>query len=85
MLRIYMDQDRKIAEIWLTKAESNDPDVEQKLKPFYKKCKDHKFLAVVYRSGKEDLLDATKGLICHNYNNCINPQQIQKQNAAGVG
>ena len=27
-MRIHMDEDKKIAEIWLTKAESDDPAVE---------------------------------------------------------
>ena len=55
-MRIHMDEEKRIAEIWLTKADSDDPAVEARLKPFYKECKDHKYLAVVYRSGRESLL-----------------------------
>ena len=46
-MRIHMDEEKRIAEIWLTKAESVDPAVEARLKPFYSECKDHKYLAVV--------------------------------------
>ena len=49
-MRIHMDEEKKIAEIWLTKAESDDPAVEARLKPFYKKCKDHKYLAEIGRA-----------------------------------
>lgn len=77
-MRINMNQEMKVAEIWLSKAESNDPEIEKKLKPFYRKCKDRKYMAVVYRSGKENLFETTKDLIIHNYNNCVNPQQIWK-------
>ena len=77
-MRIHMDEEKKIAEIWLTKAESDDPAVDARLKPFYKECKDHKYLAVVYRSGKEDLLETTKDLLRHNRNLDVHPQPVRK-------
>ena len=80
-MRIHMDEDKKIAEIWLTKAESDDPAVDARLKPFYKECKDHKYLAVVYRSGREDLLETTKDLLRHNLNSCVHLQPVRKPRA----
>ena len=77
-MRIHMDEEKRIAEIWLTKAESDDPSVEAKLKPFYKECKDHKYLAVVYRSGRESLLESTKDLLRHNRNLDVHPQPVRK-------
>ena len=77
-MRIHMDEEKKIAEIWLTRAESDDPAVEARLKPFYKKCKDHKYLAVVYRSGRESLLETTKDLLRHNRNLDVHPQPVRK-------
>ena len=77
-MRIHMDVQKKIAEIWLTKAESDDPAVEARLKPFYKECKDHKYLAVVYRSGRESLLETTKDLLRHNRNLDVHPQPVRK-------
>ena len=77
-MRIHMDEEKKIAEIWLTKAESDDPAVDARLKPFYKECKDHKYLAVVYRSGRESLLETTKDLLRHNCNLDVHPQPVRK-------
>ena len=77
-MRIHMDEEKKIAEIWLTKAESDDSAVEARLKPFYKECKDHKYLAVVYRSGRESLLETTKDLLRHNRNLDVHPQPVRK-------
>lgn len=77
-MRIHMDEEKKIAEIWLTKAESDDPAVEARLKPFYSECKDHKYLAVVYRSGRESLLETTKDLLRHNRNLDVHPQPVRK-------
>ena len=77
-MRIHMDEEKKIAEIWLTRAESNDPAVDARLKPFYKECKDHKYLAVVYRSGRESLLETTKDLLRHNRNLDVHPQPVRK-------
>ncbi|MDD7260639.1 MAG: hypothetical protein PUH34_10635 [Eubacteriales bacterium] len=74
-MRIHMDEEKRIAEIWLTKAESDDPAVEARLKPFYKECKDHKYLAVVYRSGRESLLETTKDLLRHNRNLDVHPRK----------
>lgn len=77
-MRIHMDEEKRIAEIWLTKAESDDPAVDARLKPFYKECKDHKYLAVVYRSGRESLLETTKDLLRHNRNLDVHPQPVRK-------
>ena len=77
-MRIHMDEEKRIAEIWLNKAESDDPAVEARLKPFYKECKDHKYLAVVYRSGRESLLETTKDLLRHNRNLDVHPQPVRK-------
>ena len=77
-MRIHMDEEKRIAEIWLTKEESDDPAVEARLKPFYKECKDHKYLAVVYRSGRESLLETTKDLLRHNRNLDVHPQPVRK-------
>ena len=77
-MRIHMDEEKRIAEIWLTKAESDDPAVEARLKPFYKECKDHKYLAVVYHSGRESLLETTKDLLRHNRNLDVHPQPVRK-------
>lgn len=77
-MRIHMDEEKRIAEIWLTKAESDDPAVEARLKPFYKECKAHKYLAVVYRSGRESLLETTKDLLRHNRNLDVHPQPVRK-------
>ena len=77
-MRIHMDEEKRIAEIWLTKAESDDPAVEARLKPFYKECKDHKYLAVVYRSGRESLLETAKDLLRHNRNLDVHPQPVRK-------
>ena len=77
-MRIHMDEEKRIAEIWLTKAESDDPAVDARLKPFYNECKDHKYLAVVYRSGRESLLETTKDLLRHNRNLDVHPQPTRK-------
>ena len=51
------------------------------MKPCYKECKEHKYLAVVYRSGKEDLLETTKDLLRHNLSSYVYPQPVRKSRA----
>lgn len=65
------DDEKKVVEIWLTHAEGQDPDVESRLKPLYKACKENKYLAVVYRSGTGSFLELTRDLLVYNYNNPV--------------
>ena len=54
----------KITEIWLT---NSDQQQQIDLKPLYKEYKSKGYLVAVYMSGKGDLLEYTKDLVCHNY------------------
>lgn len=54
----------EITEIWLT---NSDQQQQIDLKPLYKEYKSKGYLVAVYMSGKGDLLEYTKDLVCHNY------------------
>ena len=60
----------KFASVWLTKQEQNDPNIEEEIDKLAKKCKSQKYKFIVYKSGKRDLVELTKGLLAHNKNLC---------------
>lgn len=60
----------KFASVWLTKQEQNDPNIEEEIDKLAKKYKSQKYKFIVYKSGKRDLVELTKGLLEHNKNLC---------------
>ena len=61
---IRVNDSDKNTEIWLT---NSDQQQQIDLKPLYKEYKSKGYLVAVYMSGKGDLLEYTKDLVCHNY------------------
>ena len=52
--------------IWLTKAESADPETDEQIRPLIQNYHDQKYLVAVYRSGTEELFENTLALLKHN-------------------
>lgn len=65
-MKMFVDEQKKIVELWLTAAEQNDPTLMESLKPLYGAWCEKKYRPVVFRSGGRDLLDLTEGLLLHN-------------------
>lgn len=65
-MEIEVNPKEKHVYIWLTKEESGNEKLDEQLKPFFKECKSKGFLAVVYRSGTEDLVESTRELLRYN-------------------
>ena len=58
--------DKKIVEIWLTKAEKNDPDLRAGLKEICAEWKKKKYTVGVFESGEKDLYQSTLDLLAYN-------------------
>lgn len=65
-MKMFVDKDKKIVELWLTTAEQNDQTLMESLKPLYGAWREEQYRPVVFRSGTRDLLDLTAGLLLHN-------------------
>lgn len=65
-MKIVVDNEKKIVEFWLTKAEQNDSALMDSLKPLYGVWHEKNYRPVVFRSGNRDLLNITEGLLLHN-------------------
>lgn len=69
-MEIERNEEKKIISVWLTKAESQDQDLQRRLKAMYPKWKQQKYLVAVYHSGKEDLFESTLALLAYNKKRC---------------
>ena len=69
-MEIERNEEKKIISVWLTKAESQDQELQRRLKSMYPKWKKEKYLVAVYHSGKEDLFESTLALLAYNKKRC---------------
>ena len=65
-MEMTVHNDSKFVEIWLTRSESNDKPLKEKLKETFGKYKDMKYRVAVYRSGSGDLRQSMAALLRHN-------------------
>lgn len=84
-LRMHIQQDRKIVELWLTKAERNNAAFQELLKPIYQQYKDQDYLIVVFLSGESDLYQQTRELLLYNRRRLAEQEvQAQKQSCPAM-
>ena len=67
-MEVRQDHEKKIIEVWLTKAEKADEAMQCRLRPMYARWKRQKYLVAVYCSGAQDLQEQTACLLLHNRN-----------------
>ena len=65
-MKMSVDEEKKIVELWLTAAEQNDTALMESLKLLYEAWRERQYRPVVFRSGRRDLLDLTEELLLHN-------------------
>ena len=69
-MEIIQDNAKKLVQVWLTRMESEDAAVQERLKPMYAQWKKQKYMVAVFRSGKEDLKQSTLDLLAYNKKRC---------------
>lgn len=65
-MHMNINENRKIVELWLTRAEKEDAIVQESLKPIYQQYKEQKYLVAVFLSGEEELYPQTRDLLLYN-------------------
>ena len=69
-MEIERDEKKRIISVWLTKAESQDQELQRRLKAIYPRWRQEKYLVAVYHSGTEDLFENTLALLAYNKKRC---------------
>ena len=75
-MEIEVKDKQKRVNIWLTRAESQDPEVLEPLKPIYQEYKAKKYLVAVFSSGTKDLKSLTCDLLRYNR---VRLRELEKQ------
>ena len=65
-MEINIHDDKKMVEVWLTRAEKQDEALQQELKPLYVQYKKKKYMVAVFESGEQDLYQNTLALLSYN-------------------
>ena len=65
-MEINVRDDDKILEVWLTRAEKQDINLRERLKPLYQEYRAKKYLAAVFESGDQNLEELTGSLLGYN-------------------
>ncbi len=64
-MEINIHDNEKCVSVWLTKEESQDETMHDKLTPFCQHWKAKKYRVVIYKSGTKNLAEITKDLLAH--------------------
>ena len=63
---IRCDDKARVAEVWLSRADQQAPEIQKKLDRFCVEQKRRKYKVVIFESGTKDLVEATKELLYFN-------------------
>ena len=65
-MELNVRNESKIVEIWLTKAEKQDAQLQKELKLVYESFRGVGYTVATFLSGDQDLADTTSDLVCYN-------------------
>ena len=69
-MTVSIDHAARLAAIWLTNAEKDDPAIRESLKEIFKDFKAQKIMPAVFISGEKDLIEETATLLKYNRRRC---------------
>ncbi len=69
-MKISVNDELKIVEVWLSKTENDDPVIQARLKSIYAAYKQKKYMVVVYKSGAQELYTHVRDLLAYNKTRC---------------
>lgn len=65
-MEIEINHQSKLATVWLSQAERDNPAVNARLDALCRDCKSKKYMVAIFQSGSQELTDQTSGLLIHN-------------------
>ena len=69
----------RIVEVWLTKAERENAELGENLKPLFQKWKAQNYMVAVFKSGSEDLAENTSALLCGSRDRLARREVVQER------
>lgn len=77
-MQMRVQKEQKIVELWLTRAEKDDPAFRSSLKPLFQQYKAKNYLVAIFLSGEADLYQQTRDLLLYNRRR-LAEQDVRKQ------
>lgn len=65
-MQVEILDEKKLVCVWLTRAESAEAGLREKLKPLCEEYKEKKYMVALYHSGDQELGELTGALLRHN-------------------
>ena len=65
-MELYVRDDRKLVEVWLTHEDEQNAELQAMLKDLNRLYKELKYTVAVFHSGSDDLTQLTGDLLCYN-------------------
>lgn len=84
-MEMHVREDKRIVEIWLTKAEKQDAVLQEKLKSLYNIYRKEKYLVAVFMSGDGDLYEETRELLTYNKRRCAELAVLRERRQSIAG
>lgn len=84
-MEINIHDDKKMVEVWLTRAEKQDEALQQELKPLYAQYKKKKYMVAVFESGEQDLYQNTLALLSYNKRRIPELEMMREKRMRAVG
>ena len=81
-MQIDLDTRIRIAEIYLSRRDQEDPEIQAQLTPLFKEYKAKGYMVAVYRSGNKDLTRQTSDLLCHNRKSMAHQAVVKERERA---
>lgn len=79
-MKIELDRQKKIVEIWLTNQEQQDAAVMESLDDYYRHYQAEKYRVTVFLSGKWELRGLTEELLLHNRRAAAKAELAREEN-----
>ncbi len=81
-MEIDIRDEQKIVEVWLSKAERDDPGLAESLRQIYAAYRQRNYTVAVFKSGEGDLFELTSGLLTTNRRK-LAEQEVENERATG--
>lgn len=79
-MEINVHEDKKLVDIWLTKRDRDDRELQESLKPLYQNYAEKQYTVAVFMGGDLDLAEETGALLCYNRKRMVGLEIHQEQN-----
>lgn len=83
-MEIYVRDDEKLIEVWLTKQEREKPEIKEQMAEICRQGKEKRFLVAVFLSGQEELGELTSALLRHNRDKLARQEVEQRKRKKGA-